>query len=84
MTWVSILVQNITLWTAVFATGGIPSVSWVAVGIFCIIGTFQMGVRLLAYTGVLKIGASRSSSYSTSPCSEPGIGSGQSSWNVRT
>ena len=62
VTWVSILVQNITLWTAVFATGGIPSVSWVAVGIFCIVGTFQMGVRLLAYTGVLKIGASRSSS----------------------
>jgi drug/metabolite transporter (DMT)-like permease len=62
VTWVSILVQNVTLWTAVFATGGIPSVSWVAVGIFCIIGTFQMGVRLLAYTGVLKIGASRSSS----------------------
>jgi drug/metabolite transporter (DMT)-like permease len=62
VTWVSILVQNVTLWTAVFATGGIPSVSWVAVGIFCIVGTFQMGVRLLAYTGVLKIGASRSSS----------------------
>ena len=62
VTWVSILVQNITLWTAVFATGGIPAVSWVAVGIFCIVGTFQMGVRLLAYTGVLKIGASRSSS----------------------
>ena len=62
VTWVSILVQNVTLWAAVFATGGIPAVSWVAVGIFCIVGTFQMGVRLLAYTGVLKIGASRSSS----------------------
>jgi drug/metabolite transporter (DMT)-like permease len=62
VTLVSILVQNLTLWTAVFATGGIPEVSWVALGIFCIIGTFQMGVRLLAYTGVLKIGASRSSS----------------------
>jgi drug/metabolite transporter (DMT)-like permease len=34
----------------------------VAVGIFCIVGLFQMGVRLFAYTGVLKIGASRSSS----------------------
>jgi DME family drug/metabolite transporter len=61
VTWVSILVQNLTLWSAVFATGGIPSVSWVPVGIFCIVGTFQMGVRLFAYTGVLKIGASRSS-----------------------
>jgi drug/metabolite transporter (DMT)-like permease len=62
VTWVSILVQNVTLWSAVFATGGIPPVSWVAVGIFCIVGVFQMGVRLFAYTGVLKIGASRSSS----------------------
>jgi drug/metabolite transporter, DME family len=62
VTWVSILVQNLTLWSAVFATGGIPPVSWTAVGIFCIVGTFQMGVRLFAYTGVLKIGASRSSS----------------------
>jgi len=62
VTLVSILVQNVTLWSAVFLTGGIPQVSWTAVGIFCIVGTFQMGVRLLAYTGVLKIGASRSSS----------------------
>jgi drug/metabolite transporter (DMT)-like permease len=62
VTWVSILVQNVSLWTAVFLTGGIPRVSWVALGIFCIVGMFQMGVRLLAYTGVLKIGASRSSS----------------------
>lgn len=60
VTLVSIIVQNVTLWSAVFLTGGVPNVSWVAVGIFCIVGTFQMGVRLLAYTGVLKIGASRS------------------------
>jgi uncharacterized membrane protein len=62
VTLVSILVQNATLWSAVFFTGGIPRVSLVAVAIFCIVGTFQMGVRVLAYTGVLKIGASRSSS----------------------
>ena len=62
VTLVSILVQNVTLWSAVFLTGGIPSVSWIAIGIFCIVGTFQMGVRVLAYTGVLKIGASRSGS----------------------
>jgi drug/metabolite transporter (DMT)-like permease len=59
---VSILGQNVTLWSAVFLTGGNPPLSWVALGIFCVVGTFQMGVRLLAYTGVLKIGASRSSS----------------------
>jgi drug/metabolite transporter (DMT)-like permease len=62
VTLVSILVQNTTLWAAVYLTGGIPNVSWIAVGIFCIVGTFQMGVRILAYTGVLKIGASRSGS----------------------
>jgi uncharacterized membrane protein len=62
VTLVSILVQNFTLWSAVFLTGGIPKVSWIAVAIFCVVGIFQMGVRLLAYTGVLKIGASRSSS----------------------
>lgn len=61
VTLVSILVQNVTLWSAVFIRGGIPDVSWVAVLIFCIVGTFQTAVRLLAYTGVLKIGASRSS-----------------------
>ena len=32
-----------------------------SVGLFCIVGLFQMAVRLFAYTGVLKIGASRSS-----------------------
>ena len=62
VTLVSIVVQNLSLWTAVFLTGGVPKVSPLALGIFCIVGTFQMGVRLFAYTGVLKIGASRSSS----------------------
>ena len=62
VTLVSIVVQNATLWSAVFLAGGIPKVSWIAVAIFCIVGTFQMGVRVLAYTGVLKIGASRSGS----------------------
>jgi drug/metabolite transporter (DMT)-like permease len=61
VTLVSILVQNLILWAAVFASAGIPSVSWISVGLFCIVGIFQLGVRLLAYTGVLKIGASRSS-----------------------
>jgi drug/metabolite transporter, DME family len=61
VTLVSILVQNVALWTAVFVLTGIPPVSWVSVGLFCIVGIFQLGVRLLAYTGVLKIGASRSS-----------------------
>ena len=61
VTLVSILVQNGSLWSAVFLSGGIPSVSWIALGLFCVVGIFQMGVRLFAYTGVLRIGASRSS-----------------------
>ena len=61
VTLVSILVQNMTLWAAVFLSGGIPAVVPISIGLICIVGVFQLGVRLLAYTGVLKIGASRSS-----------------------
>jgi drug/metabolite transporter (DMT)-like permease len=61
VTLLSILVQNLVLWTALFVLTGIRPVSWVSLGLFFIAGVFQLGVRLLAYTGVLKIGASRSS-----------------------
>ena len=61
VTLISILIQNLVLWTAVFALTGLPAVAGISVGLFCIAGVFQLGVRLLAYTGVLKIGASRSS-----------------------
>ena len=60
VTLISILVQNVALWAVVFLSGGIPAVSPISVGLICIVGIFQLGVRLLAYTGVLKIGASRS------------------------
>src|SRR5262245_63331604 len=61
VTLVSIIVQNVVLWPATFLLTGIPTVSWISVGLFAIVGVSQLGVRLLAYTGVLKIGASRSS-----------------------
>lgn len=61
VTCVSVMVQNGLLWSAVFLTGGVPAVSPVAIGLFVIVGFFQLGVRLFAYTGVHKIGASRSS-----------------------
>ena len=61
VTLVSILVQNVVLWPAVFLVTGVPFVSWISAGLFGIVGISQLGVRLLAYTGVLKIGASRSS-----------------------
>ena len=57
----SILMQNVLLWSAVFVSGGIHAVPAVGVLLFSLVGIFQLGVRLLAYTGVEKIGASRSS-----------------------
>ena len=61
VTLVSILMQNALLWTAVFATGGAHAVPLAGVLLFSLVGIFQLGVRLFAYTGVEKIGASRSS-----------------------
>ena len=64
----SAIVQTVTLWSTVFLTGGIPEVSPVAVILFIIVGILQLGTRLFAYTGVAKIGASRSSTLqATSP-----------------
>ncbi len=61
VTCVSVVTQNVLLWSAVFLTGGIPEVSLTAVLLFVIVGVTQFGVRIFAYTGVHKIGASRSS-----------------------
>ena len=61
VTLVSILMQNLLLWTAIFFTGGVPQVPVFGVLLFTLVGLFQLGVRLFAYTGVEKIGASRSS-----------------------
>jgi len=61
VTLVSILMQNVVLWSAVFLTSGLPAVPRIGVLLFTVVGIFQLGVRLLAYTGVNKIGASRSS-----------------------
>ena len=60
VTLVSILMQNLLLWSAVFFTGGVHAVPLTAVLLFTLVGIFQLGVRLFAYTGVEKIGASRS------------------------
>src|SRR5690349_20294825 len=58
---VSILIQNLLLWSAIFVTGGIHPVPLIGILLFTVVGIFQLGVRLLGYTGVEKIGASRSS-----------------------
>jgi drug/metabolite transporter (DMT)-like permease len=61
VTLVSIVMQNLLLWSAVFATGGIHAVPVSGILLFTLVGIFQLGVRLFAYNGVEKIGASRSS-----------------------
>lgn len=61
VTCVSVVVQTVTLWGALSWLGGIPQVSSTAVFLFIFVGIAQLGVRLFAYTGVHKIGASRSS-----------------------
>src|SRR6478672_11804689 len=61
VTLVSILIQNLLLWSAIFVTGGVHTVPLIGILLFTVVGIFQLGVRLLAYTGVEKIGPSRSS-----------------------
>ncbi len=60
VTLVSILMQNLLLWSAVLITGGVHAVPLTAIALFTLVGIFQLGVRLFAYTGVEKIGPSRS------------------------
>ena len=62
VTCVSVLTQNVLLWSAVYLTGGIRSVSATALLLFVLVGVTQFAVRMFSYTGVHKIGASRSSS----------------------
>src|SRR5712692_980935 len=61
VTCVSVVTQNVLLWSAVFLTGGIRSVSSTALLLFVLVGVTQFAVRMFSYTGVHKIGASRSS-----------------------
>jgi drug/metabolite transporter (DMT)-like permease len=60
VTCVSLMVHTVTLWAAVFFSGGIPDVAPVAVLLFVLAGVLQPVIRLFTYTGVQKIGASRS------------------------
>ena len=62
ITCISLVLHTVTLWTTVFLTGGMPEVSTVAVVLFAIVGVLMPVMRLLTYTGIAKIGASRSGS----------------------
>jgi drug/metabolite transporter (DMT)-like permease len=61
VTSVSVLAQNLILWAGVFLTGGIPKVAPTALWLFLLVGVSQFCVRMFSYSGVHKIGASRSS-----------------------
>src|SRR5690348_6809285 len=54
VTLVSILMQNVLLWAAIFLTGGIHPVPLQGILLFTFVGITQLCVRLLAYTGVKK------------------------------
>ena len=60
VTLISLLVHTVTTWTAVVLTGGIPRVDAVAVYVFIVAGMLQPIIRLCTYTGVHRVGASRS------------------------
>ncbi len=59
-TCVALGVRTVTLWTAVFLTGGIPEVAIISVVLFILLGILQTATSLLTFTGISKIGASRS------------------------
>jgi uncharacterized membrane protein len=58
-TFVSLLIHTVMLWTAVFATGGIPPVALAGVIAISITALLQPGIRHFHYTGIHKIGTSR-------------------------
>lgn len=59
-TCVAMGVRMTLLWCAVLATGGVPTVAALAVLIFVLLGVMQTGTSYLTFTGVARIGASRS------------------------
>lgn len=60
VTYVSLLMHNLTLWPAVFLTRGVPEVEPAALYWFLASGSMQPVIRLMTYKGVQRIGASRS------------------------
>ncbi len=59
-TFLSLSVRAVALWSAVFLTGGIPKVEPIAVVLVVILGIIQTATSLLTFTGIYRIGASRS------------------------
>lgn len=60
ITLVTLIVQTVGLWTALFLTTGIPKVPPLALLVFVIAGILQSIIRQLTYIGIDKIGAALS------------------------
>jgi uncharacterized membrane protein len=58
-TFVSLVIHSIVLWSAVFATGGIPRVAPAGVVAIAITSLLQPAIRHFHYTGIHKLGTSR-------------------------
>jgi drug/metabolite transporter (DMT)-like permease len=58
-TFVSLIVHSTVLWSAVFLTGGIPPINFIAVGAIFFTGMVQPFMRFFQYKGMEKIGTSR-------------------------
>jgi uncharacterized membrane protein len=59
-TLVTLLARTVTLWTAVFWTGGVPEFATLAMVVFIILGILQSVTSLLTFVGLHRVGASRS------------------------
>ncbi len=59
-TCVAMAVRMTLLWCAVLATGGVPAVARLALLVFVLLGVMQTATSYLTFTGVARIGASRS------------------------
>jgi uncharacterized membrane protein len=58
-TFVSLVIHTVVLWTALFATGGIPPVALAGVIAIAFTSVLQPGIRHFHYTGIHKLGTSR-------------------------
>jgi drug/metabolite transporter, DME family len=61
VTFLSVAVHAVTLWTALWVTRGVPSVSWWVLFLFAVTGTLQPIIRLFTYAAIHYVGASRGS-----------------------
>ncbi|MCZ6626246.1 MAG: EamA family transporter [Deltaproteobacteria bacterium] len=60
VTCTALVVRTVTLWTAVYLTGGAPPVASLALFLFVGLGIVQTITSLFSYIGISKVGASRS------------------------